>query len=304
MDQFADVAIPLTRLTRKGVDFEWGPEEQASMNALKDLLIKSPAIKQIDYVFGRRVILSVDSSVRGMGYILLQLGEDGLEYLSRFGSITWNEQESRYSQAKLELYGLFCVLKAARMYLVGITDLLVRVDAKYIKGMLKNPDIQPNTTINRWIAAILLFNFEIEHTPGITHVPDGLSRRRPTSEDPEEDDDVDEWIDRACGFMIQVMNWQRQWRSSLLERIPASQLQSGGQNLDHVFTGRWTHSHEKLRNQPLVRIFITLIDDQVYEIPRSEKADAVDTEMELIKEFMEHKQCPDGMKDEEFERFV
>jgi hypothetical protein len=91
MDQFADAAIPLTCLTRKGVDFEWGPEEQALMDVLKDLLIKFPAIKQIDYVSGRRVILSVDSSVRGMGYILLQLGEDGLEYLSRFGSITWNE---------------------------------------------------------------------------------------------------------------------------------------------------------------------------------------------------------------------
>jgi hypothetical protein len=91
MNQFADAAIPLTRLTRKGVDFEWGPEEQASMDVLKDLLIKSPAIKQIDYVSGRCVILSVDSSVRGMGYILSQLGEDGLEYPSRFGSITWNK---------------------------------------------------------------------------------------------------------------------------------------------------------------------------------------------------------------------
>jgi hypothetical protein len=162
------------------------------MDALKELLINSPAIKQIDYASGRRVILSVDSSVRGMGYILLQLGEDALEYPSRFGSITWDERESRYSQAKLELYGLFRALKATRMYLVGIKDLMVRVDAKYIKGMLKNPDIQPNATINCWIAAILFFDFAIEHTPGITHAPDGLSRRKPAPEDPEEDDDVDE----------------------------------------------------------------------------------------------------------------
>jgi hypothetical protein len=93
MNQFADVAIPLTRLTRKGVEFRWGLEEQASMDALKELLINSPAIKQIDYASGRRVILSVDSSVRGMGYILLQLREDALEYPSRFGSITWDERE-------------------------------------------------------------------------------------------------------------------------------------------------------------------------------------------------------------------
>jgi hypothetical protein len=93
----------------------------------------------------------------------------------------------RYSQAKLELYGLFRVLKAARMYLVRIKDLLVRVDAKYINGMLKNPNIQPNVTINHWIAAIFLFNFEIEHMPGITHAPDGLSCRKPAPENPEEE---------------------------------------------------------------------------------------------------------------------
>jgi hypothetical protein len=109
--------------------------------------------------------MDVDSSFRGSGYVLLQLGEDGKEYLSRFGSTTWNEQESRYSQAKLELYGLFRALKAYRMYLVGIKNLLVRVNTKYIKGMLNNHDIQPNTMINRWIAAILLFHFELEHTP-------------------------------------------------------------------------------------------------------------------------------------------
>jgi hypothetical protein len=43
--------------------------------------------------------------------------------------------------------------------------------------MLNNPDIQPNATINRWIAGILLFDFKLVHVPGATHGPDGLSRR-------------------------------------------------------------------------------------------------------------------------------
>jgi hypothetical protein len=110
--------------------------------------------------------MDVNSSFRGAGYVLLQLGEDGKEYPLRFGSTTWNKRESHYSQAKLELYGLFRALKAYQMYLVGIKNLLVRVDAKYIKGMLNNPDIQPNATIDCWIAAILLFDLELEHTRG------------------------------------------------------------------------------------------------------------------------------------------
>jgi hypothetical protein len=97
-----------------------------AQDALKLLLINSPVLQQIDYTSGRQCIMDVDSSFRGAGYILLQLGEDGKEYLFRFRSTTWNERESRYSQAKLELYGLFRALTVYRMYLVGIKNLLVR----------------------------------------------------------------------------------------------------------------------------------------------------------------------------------
>jgi hypothetical protein len=59
-----------------------------------------------------------------------------------------NEVESRYSQAKLELYGLFRALRAVRVFIFGVKRLTVEVDAKYIKGMINNPDLQPNATIN------------------------------------------------------------------------------------------------------------------------------------------------------------
>jgi hypothetical protein len=35
-----------------------------------------------------------------------------------------------------------------RLYLVGAENLHVEVDAKYIKGMLNEPDLQPSNTIN------------------------------------------------------------------------------------------------------------------------------------------------------------
>jgi hypothetical protein len=50
-----------------------------------------------------------------------------------------------------------------------VKNRVVEVDAKYLKGMLNNPDIQPNATINRWIAGILLFNFKLIHIPAIHH---------------------------------------------------------------------------------------------------------------------------------------
>jgi hypothetical protein len=118
------------------------------------------------------------------------------------------ERESRYSQAKLELYGLFRALCAYRIYIIGVKNLIVEVDAKYLKGMLNNPDIQPNATINRWIAGILLFDFKLVHVPVIHHTAaDGLSHRLPAPEDLPETNDFEEWIDDSYSFFMELANW-------------------------------------------------------------------------------------------------
>jgi hypothetical protein len=82
-----------------------------------------------------------------------------------------------YSQPKLEIYGLYCALRSLRLYLIGVKNLIVEVDARYIQGMLTNPDISPSASINRWIVAILTFHFDLMHVVGTHHGPDGLSRR-------------------------------------------------------------------------------------------------------------------------------
>jgi hypothetical protein len=172
------IARPLTYLTRKDTEFIFGSEEIAAQEKLKDTIVKSPTIRAIDYSSDRTVYLSVDTSYIAIGYILTQQmpDSDTKRYPSRFGSMLLNEREENYSQPKLKLYGLFCSLHTTQLYIIGIKKLTVEVDAKYIHGMLSNPDIQPNATINRWIAGILLFDFNLVHVPSVTHGPNGLSR--------------------------------------------------------------------------------------------------------------------------------
>jgi hypothetical protein len=145
---FLKIARPLINLTCKNVAFEWGEEQQVTMQTLKDVILESPALRAINYECGCDVVLAVDTSNIAVGYILLQVRKDGKRYPSRFGSISLTEVESRYSKAKLELYGLFCALRVVCVHIFSITNLTVEVDAKYIKGMINNPDLQPNTTIN------------------------------------------------------------------------------------------------------------------------------------------------------------
>ena len=118
------------------------------MQELKDAIITSPALIPIDYISSCPVFLAIDSSWRAVGWILSQECEDGQRRPSRFGSIAWNDRESRYSQPKIELYGLFRTLRALRVHIVGVPNLIVEMDAQYIKGMLSNPDMQPNAAMN------------------------------------------------------------------------------------------------------------------------------------------------------------
>ncbi|SJL13049.1 uncharacterized protein ARMOST_16486 [Armillaria ostoyae] len=175
---YAKKVEPLTKLTRLKVPFTFEEEQEASMQKLKDALQDCPSLMPIDYELDSPVILGVDTSYRAIGFYICQLDPDNPKrrrYV-RFGSIVLNEREARFSQPKRELYGLFRALRACRHWLFGVQKLVVETDAKYIAGMLRNPDEVPNAAINRWIKSILMFHFTLVHIPGERHAPDGLSR--------------------------------------------------------------------------------------------------------------------------------
>jgi hypothetical protein len=151
-------------------EFIWDRQRQTAFDEIKSLISSAPALRPIDYLSDNPVVISVDSSKEAAGMILSQLSDDGkTKHPARYGSIPMEESESQYSQPKLELFGLYRALRHWRIYIVGVKNLIVEVDAKYIKGMLNDPDIQPNATINRWIEGINLFDFKLVHVPADKH---------------------------------------------------------------------------------------------------------------------------------------
>ncbi len=99
-------------------------------------------------------------------------------------------------------------MRAYKIFIVGVRNLIVEVDARYIKGMLNNPDIAPSASINCWIVSILTFHFELRHVPGTRHGPNGLSWRPPHPgdlSDKENPEDFDDWVDNLYGF-IHLLN--------------------------------------------------------------------------------------------------
>ena len=98
-----------------------------------------------------------------------------------------------------------------KVWIIGVRNLTIEVDTKYIKGMINNLDIQPNASMNQWIAAILLFDFKLRHVLGSKHIgPDGLSRRRRSVDDKEVDEileEIEDWLDDivSCGVWVAHM---------------------------------------------------------------------------------------------------
>ena len=184
---YGSISAPISKLLRGDVTFVWGAAQEASMEAIKAEVSLCRALRPLDYDWPSDIVLAVDTSWMSVGIEIYQVDpvDPKKRYFAKFHSIPLNERESRFSQPKRELYGLLRALMAMQYWLLGCRKLVVETDALYIKGMLANPGMGPNATINRWIEQILMFHFKLKHVAGKTFAPDGLSRRRKQPGDEE-----------------------------------------------------------------------------------------------------------------------
>ena len=208
---FALIARPLTVLCRSSSDpFLFTEAARAAVDELKRRVSSAPVLRSIDYDAARAirppiatpldglVVVGIDSSIYGAGWVLSQYF--GIErHPALFGSCTFSATESRYSQPKCELYGVFRALKELRSRVWG-THFLLEGDAKFLEQMLKEPDL-PNAPMTRWVAYLQLFDFTFRHIPAERgQAQDALSRRRPAPDDSDESDGeahLDEFFGRT-----------------------------------------------------------------------------------------------------------
>jgi hypothetical protein len=309
---FSLIARPLTCLTRKDTEFFFGTEEIASQEKLKAAIVSSPAIRAIDYNSKQTIYLSVNTSYIAIGYILTQQmpSSNTKHYPSRFGSMLLNKREANYSQLKLELYSLFCSLRATQLYIIGIKKLVIEVNTKYIQGMLNNPNIQPNATINCWIAGILLFNFKLVHIPGATHGPDSLSCR-PAQPDnpPEPEDDYEDWIDQAYRFMHTINPTTVNWGSHLvLSLFTLTNAEAPADSFRQPLTTNFVHCIQAMLTNIVDTTpdFTPLIitDPTVEHIPCDDHQNKANLKLNLIVALLWDTYRPTGMIDQDFKQLI
>jgi len=240
---FSILAGPINGLLRAGKEFEWGPKQQASMDRLKQAVVDCPAIRPLSDDPAVETVLQVDSSYKGCGLTCYQVDpiDPKKRYYARFASLPFDERQARFSQAKRELYGIKRALEYMQYWLLGHRNLILETDALYIKGMLDNPGMGPNATINRWIEQILMFHFRIRHVKGKTFTPDGLSRRDVAPGD-EEYPDNDEAPEMHLPGMDQ--GWDYTIPQPLKLEDFKDKIDTRGGYLNTVFTDQGRGSYE------------------------------------------------------------
>ena len=180
------ITKPLTQLIKKDMLGAWGEKETEAMRAFIDVAVFTRCLMPIDYLCKHDILVEVDSL-----YISVQWATNH-KIPSRFSSLTWNPHEMRYSQSKLELFGLFHSLCQLQPFVYGIPNLKVLMDVQYVKGMLTHPVEVPSTTMSQWREGILHFSFTLIHVPKeCLLVPDMLSRQPRVTRDNSDGDTGD-----------------------------------------------------------------------------------------------------------------
>ena len=167
----ATLSEPLRRLTKKDVEFQWGPEQAEAFQKLKNELARAEILGYYDKDAETRVI--TDASPVGLGAVLAQkqLGEFRvIMYASR--SLT--EVERRYSQTEREALAIVWACERFHTYLYGIKFHLV-TDHKPLECLYSKKS-RPPARIERWVLRMQIFDYTVEYKPGSENIADSLSR--------------------------------------------------------------------------------------------------------------------------------
>ena len=168
---FAELAAPLTQLTRKGTTFVWSSDCDLAFHKLKSILI-SPEVMAFpndvdDY------ILDTDASDRSIGAVLSQV-QNGRERVIAYASRTLNKAERNYCVTDRELLAVKNFAEYFRQYLLGRT-FKIRTDHRALVWLFSMRE--PKSRIARWIEILSAFDFQIEFRQGTKHGnADGMSR--------------------------------------------------------------------------------------------------------------------------------
>jgi len=129
IENYASIAAPLNKLTRKDAKFDEGTLPEDALQAYKELrqkLCARPCLKPVD--FALPFFLTTDASTEGLGAVLSQ-SHDGVEHPVAYASRLLTAPEQKYAPFHLEHLAMVFGCKHFAPYLKG-KEFTIRTDHK------------------------------------------------------------------------------------------------------------------------------------------------------------------------------
>ena len=169
---FAELADPLVALTRKGVPFVWGSEQQRAFDALKACLLSAPILgfpTEED-----RFVLDTDASLFAIGGVLSQI-QNEKEVVIAYASRSLRLSQRRYCTTRREMLAAVVMCTHFRSYLRG-SQFTLRTDHSSLRWLQKSKN--DDGMLGRWYLLLGQFSVTFEYHLGSLHSnADGMSRQ-------------------------------------------------------------------------------------------------------------------------------
>nr|GEZ48725.1 putative reverse transcriptase domain-containing protein [Tanacetum cinerariifolium] len=133
IEGLSKIAKSMTKLTHKGVKFDWGEKQEAAFQLLKQKLCSAPILALPEG--SEDFVVYYDASHKGLGVVLMQR-ETVIAYASRQSKI----HEKNYTTHDLELGSMVFALKFWRHYLYG-TKCTVFTDHKSLQHIFDQKEL-------------------------------------------------------------------------------------------------------------------------------------------------------------------
>ncbi|GKD78419.1 putative reverse transcriptase domain-containing protein [Tanacetum coccineum] len=168
IEGFSKIAKSMTKLTQKGIKFDWGEKEENAYQLIKQKLCSAPILVLPEG--SEDFVVYCDASHKGLGAVLMQK-EKVIAYASRQLKV----HEKNYTTHDLELRSVVFALKIWRHYLYR-TRCTVFTDHKSLQHILDQKEL--NMRQRRWLELLSDYDCDIRYHPGKANVvADALSRK-------------------------------------------------------------------------------------------------------------------------------
>lgn len=175
IQNYASIASPLIKLTKKNCKFIWTEAEQEAFDILKENLMSAPILTYPDR--NKVQVLSVDASITGLGAVLSQVDDFesmGNEQVISYASKTVSGPTANLSIHHLESLAAVWGVNQYKHYLKGRRFILI-TDCSSLLHTFKCTKTSPK--LNRWSACLLDYDFDLRYRKGELNTSDLLSRR-------------------------------------------------------------------------------------------------------------------------------